>query len=127
MGEKTKLKNVSDHETNQFWRMVAIGAIILIVFLSLPPLCSAHSHDSPDHHHHHDHDHDHDHGHHHHHEEPASFKWSKQANVVYEEEEGVHSHHDHHHDHNDHHDHDHHHDEHAHSHEQKPKNVPGKL
>lgn len=128
MGEKTKLKNVSDHETNQFWRMVAIGAIILILFLSLPPLCSAdcgHSHDSPDHHHHH-HDHDHDHGHHHHHEEPASFKWSKQANEVYEEEE-VHSHHDHHHDHHDHHDHDHHHDEHAHSHEQKPKNVPGKL
>lgn len=124
MGEKTKLKNVSDHETNQFWRMVAIGAIILIVFLSLPPLCSAHSHDSPDHHHHHDHDHDHDHGHHHHHEEPASFKWSKQANVVYEEEEGVHSHNDHHHDHHDHH---HHHDEHAHTHEQKPKNVPGKL
>lgn len=85
MGDKQKIKNLSDHESNAFWRSIAIGAIILIVFLSLPHLCSAcDGHD----HHHHGHDH-----HHHHHEEPASFKWSKQANEAYED----HQHHHHHH------------------------------
>lgn len=49
-----KSKTVSDHETNQFWRYLAIGAIVLIVFLSLPHFCSGHAHDA--------HDHDHDHG-----------------------------------------------------------------
>lgn len=71
--ENSKVKKVSDHETNQMLRCLCIGVITLIVFLSLPHLCSTHSH--------HDHDHGHDHGHdhhHHHHDEPAepaSFKW----------------------------------------------------
>lgn len=66
--ENSKLKKVSDHETNQMLRCLCIGIITLIVFLSLPHMCSSHSH----------HDHDHDHDHHHHHDEPAepaSFKW----------------------------------------------------
>lgn len=103
MTGQNKAKTVSDHESNQLLRSIAIGAIIFIVFLSLPKLCSAdcgHSHE----HHHHDHDHghhhdDHDHGHHHH-EEPASFKWSRQANEAYEDEhnhQGHHGHQHHHH------------------------------
>lgn len=53
MSGKNKIKNVSDPETNEFWRYLAIGAIVLIVFLSLPHFCSGQAHD---------HDHDHDHG-----------------------------------------------------------------
>lgn len=125
---KSKLRNVSDHESNQFWRTIAIGAFVLIAFLSLPQLCSAdcgHSHG----HHHHDHDH-----HHHHHEEPASFKWTKQANEAYEDD----SHHHHHHHHGEEpHDHGHHshshaahsHGSHSHAaHTEKPsKNVQSEL
>ncbi|XP_031623211.1 protein catecholamines up [Contarinia nasturtii] len=93
MSDKHKIKNVSDHKPNTFWRSVAIGAIILIVFLSFPHLCSAHSHD--DHHHHHHHDHDH-----HHHEEPPSFKWSQEANAAYEDHHHHHHHGEHDHTHN---------------------------
>lgn len=50
---KNKLKNISDHESNQLLHYLAVGAIILIVFLSLPHFCSGCSHD---------HGHDHDHG-----------------------------------------------------------------
>lgn len=120
MVEKSKLKNVSDHETNQIWRTLAIGAIVLIVFLSLPQLCFAdcgHSHDSHGHHDHHHHEHEHE---HHHGGEGPSFKWSRQANEVYEQEE---PHHDH--------QHHHHHDEHTHSHgthhEHTSKDVQSKL
>lgn len=120
MNEKTKLNKVSDHETNQFWRTIAIGAIVVIVFLSLPHLCSAdcgHSHDH------------HDHEHHHHHQEPASFKWSKQANEAHEVNSHHHTEHLHGHDH---HSHDHNgHDHHSHSHgsphtEKAPKNTQSK-
>lgn len=114
MGENIQLKRISDHESNHLLRSLAIGAIILIVFLSLPHFCSAecgHSHDHHDHHHHHDHDHDHDHGHH---DEPASFKWTKKANEIYEEEQ--HHHHDSHH-------HSHSHGSHGH---EAPKNVQSK-
>lgn len=96
MGDSNKLENVSDHESNQFLRLIAIVAVVLIIFLSLPPLVTGdcgHSHHSHDHQHGHDHDH--------HHEEPANFKWTKQANEAYE---------DHHH---------HNHDEHGHSHGQE--------
>lgn len=82
-----KIKNVSDHNSTQFWRSVAIGAIILIMFLSLPHLCAADCSHS-----HHPHDHDH-----HHHKEPASFKWSKEANDVHEDHQ--HNNHDHQHHH----------------------------
>ncbi|XP_055295595.1 protein catecholamines up [Sitodiplosis mosellana] len=100
MSGKNKI-NVSDHESNQFWRTIAIGACVVIVFLSLPHLVSAdcgHSH----------HGHSHDHHDHHHHEEPASFKWSQQANEAYED----HSHHQHHH------------EEHSHSHGTHAEKAP---
>lgn len=90
MGTKEKTaKNVADHETSNLLRSLAIGVIILIVFLSLPNFCTGHSHDHDDHHHHHEHD-----------NEPASFKWSRQANEGFEErvQHEPHSHgHDHHH------------------------------
>lgn len=124
MSGKNISKNVSYYESNQFWRTIAIGAFVVIAFLSLPQLCSAdcgHSHD------HHDH--------HHHHEEPASFKWSKQANEAIE---GDSDHHQHHHHHGEElHDHGHHsHGHAAHSHgshshaahsEKSPKNAQSEL
>ncbi|XP_063973723.1 protein catecholamines up [Diachasmimorpha longicaudata] len=54
------------------WIKLALAAIVLIIFLDLPVLCQSQAH------HHHDHDH------HHHHDEPASFKYSKQANENFE-------------------------------------------
>lgn len=95
MTGQNKSKNVSDHESNQLWRSIAIGAIIFIVFLSLPKLCSADCGHSHEHHHH-----DHDHGHHH--DEPASFKWSRQANEASEKEHNTHGHHHNHHHHGEH-------------------------
>lgn len=116
MNESSKTKKVSDHETNQFLRCLCIGAIIVIIFLSFPHLCSGHGHG---------HDHDHDHGHmhehhghdhHHHHEEAASFKWSKAANEPYgsEHEHDHHAEHDHHHDH-------------SHSHQEKVPKKPQSM
>lgn len=54
-------------------RSIAIGVIVAIVLLSFPSGCQGHSHDDHDHHHHH-----------HQHEEPANFRWSRQANEMYE-------------------------------------------
>lgn len=108
MSGKEKLKKVSDHESNQFWRTIAIGAIVVIVFLSLPHLCSAdcgHSHD-------------------HHHDEPASFKWTKQANEGYEDH---HHHHEHSHGHGYGHDHGHGHHSHGVHKKNAPKNAQSKL
>lgn len=84
MTEKVSRKPISvNQSTQQLWRTVAIGFIVLIVFLSLPNYCSGDcGHDHHGHHHH---------GHHHH--EPASFKWSQQANEHHHEEsEGKSSH-----------------------------------
>lgn len=110
---KERTLTVPEYEKNKILRRAAIGLAFLIVFLSLPSLCFGHG---PGH------DHDH-----HHHEEPASFKWSRQANEVYEEE--VHHHHHHHHSHEHAHDHGHEHaHEHAHTHEHTGQKVPqGKL
>jgi len=63
---------------------------ILCILLSLPLVCG-HGHDhGHGHAHDHGHGHAHDHGHghaHHGHEEPPSFKWSRQANEPYVENE----------------------------------------
>lgn len=95
MNEKVQSKSISIEQANLInWRKLAIGAIIFIVLLSLPKYCSGdcgHSHDDPHHHHHHV-------------DEPASFKWSKQAN----EAEHLHDHHHHDHDHQGHEHHHHH-------------------
>ncbi|XP_055919330.1 protein catecholamines up [Eupeodes corollae] len=105
-------------ENNKWKRNLAIAAMLLVVFLSLPAVCKSHGAQQPasfkyskeanenfdknaakphihDHGHHHHHDHDHDHEHHHHH--------------------------DHDHDHGHHHDHDHGH--HAHLHEESTKTT----
>lgn len=94
MNEKVSQKPISvNQSTQQFWRNIAIGIILVIVFLSLPNYCSGDcGHD------HHGHGCDHD--HHHHVNEPASFKWSQQANEHHHEESGNTGHqhdHDHHH------------------------------
>lgn len=69
---KTHVKNEG---AKQFFRNVALGAIILIVFLSLPEFCTGHTHMHSD-------------------ENPA-FKYTRQANELPEHEHEHHS--DHHH------------------------------
>lgn len=110
MNDKTTLKNVSDRETSRFLRNVAIGLAVVIVFLSLPNLCSS---DCGHDHGHHDHEH-HDHEHI---DEPASFKWTRQAN------EAERLHHEQTEDHK--HGHGHHHHEHAHHTEPNKKVAQG--
>lgn len=73
---------VDDHKRSTFFRNVAIGIILLMVFLTLPNLCGAHD----------EHGHSHD--------EPPSFKYSRQANEEFLKQEEHH-----HHDHDDHHGH----------------------
>ncbi|XP_062548512.1 protein catecholamines up [Armigeres subalbatus] len=80
------------------WRVhIALGLFLVILWLSFPTLCSGH------------YEHDHHHDHHHGHDENPSFKYSRQANEIYQDES-----HDHHHHHD--HDHGHHHDDHHHHH-----------
>lgn len=105
------MKSLSDKdkmENHSYKRYLAIGLIVLIVFLSLPNFCGAHSDDSP------------------------SFKYSKQANEHFEDNlvhEAGHGHahehgkgcghghaHEPHHDH-----HHHHHEEEEHHHEHQPE------
>ncbi|KAJ6648364.1 Protein catecholamines up [Pseudolycoriella hygida] len=74
MGDTRIPVNVKDVETKTFFRNLAIVIIVFVVFFTLPSLCGAHGSQ------HHGHSHD----------EPASFKYSRQAN-----EEHHHSHHDH--------------------------------
>lgn len=111
--------NVKDHQTvDNFFRNVALGMVVLIVFLSLPNLCTGHDH------------------HGHSHDQPASFKYSREANEHFLKEQEQHHHHDehlhhhedshdHHHDHHDHHDHHEHH--HRHAHETKKVENKGKF
>lgn len=87
MTENVSQKPISvNQSTHQLWRNIAIGIIVVIVFLSLPNYCSGDC----------GHDH-HGHGHDHHHHEPASFKWSQQANEHHHEESENADHHHHHH------------------------------
>lgn len=81
---------------HSFWVKVALTVFVLIILFDLPVLCRGHDH----HHHHHDHDHDHN--------EPASFKYSKEAN---EHLTQPHSHHDHN-------------DDHGHIHHHEPPKKP---
>lgn len=92
--------NVNDHKRKTFFRNLAVVIIVVLVFFTLPSLCGAHG----------DHDHSHD--------EPASFKYSRQANEKILREEHHHNHHDHYHEssHHGHHDHGHEHHEHSHGH-----------
>lgn len=110
MSNKKRPTTVPEYERSRIFRNAAIGIAFLIVFLSLPSFCYGDcGHD-------HGHGHVHAHGHDHHHvEEPSSFKWSREANEIYEET--AHSHEDHHHDHHSHG----HHAHHAHSHSEPPK------
>uniref|UniRef100_A0A182SNQ2 Zinc transporter n=1 Tax=Anopheles maculatus TaxID=74869 RepID=A0A182SNQ2_9DIPT len=107
-------------ESTSYRVHIALGLFLVIMFLSFPTLCGAHGQ------HAHDHDHDlHEHDHHHHHESP-SFKYSKHANEVYEEEPVAvpHHHHHHHHGEDDHHDHHHHHHDGGHHHHHHRQEKP---
>lgn len=97
MGVDKAPVNVNDAKKTKFFRNLAVAVIVLVVFFTLPSLCGAHGN-------HHGHSHD----------EPASFKYSKQAN---EEILNAEHHHDHDHHEHGHHDHDHHH---GHGHEHGP-------
>lgn len=97
-------------------RYLAIGAIVFVVFMSLPVFCNGHA----------GHDHSHDGGN-------PSFKYSKEANMKHEEDPHHHHHHhhgndhgghlhgdEHHHHHHHEHDDDHHH---HHDHQESTKHV----
>ncbi|XP_058453800.1 protein catecholamines up-like [Malaya genurostris] len=76
-------------ESKSFRVHVALGLLLLMLWMSLPTLCDAHGHFDD-----HDHDlHHHHHHHHHGHDENPSFKYSRQANEVYREENSDHDHH----------------------------------
>lgn len=94
---------MDDHKDGgTFLRNIALGLIVCIVFLTLPSLCGAHSHDGSDHH-----------GHSH--DEPPSFKYSRQANeeILKKTAHAGHGH-------DDHHNHDAHHQDHKHKDDRKP-------
>lgn len=84
-----KTIHIEDHKNNgTFIRNVAIGLILLMVFLTLPSICAGHG----SHGHNHDGGHGHSHnGHGHSHEQHVdakpSFKYSREVNEQYEESE----------------------------------------
>lgn len=109
MGGNKLPVNVNDVQRKTFFRNLAIVIIVFVVFFTLPNLCGAHG------------DHDH---HGHSHDEPASFKYSKQANEELLKEEHHHTHDDHHGHHHEGHDHSHG-GHHGHQHaETKSKDIP---
>lgn len=105
MGKEKEQHVIADTKFSTILRNIALGVIVLLVFMSLPGLCRSHQ------------------GHHHHDDEPASFKWSRQANEDFDTDAvapapGVKCNHGHDHDHHDHHGHDHQHGhDHHHAHE----------
>ncbi|XP_053665193.1 protein catecholamines up [Anopheles marshallii] len=116
-----KVKVPLKEESTSYRVHIALGLFLVIMFLSFPTLCGAHGQ--------HGHDHDHLHEHDHHHHESPSFKYSQQANEIYEEEPVAVPHHHHHHHHGGDEDHDHHHHHHHdgghhhhhhHHHQEKP-------
>lgn len=93
--------------------------LILLTVICCTSFVAAHQHS---HGNHHGHAHDH---HGHSHDEPASFKYSKQANEAIKKVEENHGHE---HDHNDHHHHHHDDDHHHHHHEEElPRALPTKT
>lgn len=105
MGEDKQQNGITDRKFSTLLRNIAIAVIVLLVFLSLPGFCRSHQ------------GHGHD-------EEPASFKWSREANQAFDSHAevadpprpGVKCNHGH-----DHHEHGHHdHDHHGHQHHQEP-------
>ncbi|XP_058814839.1 protein catecholamines up [Topomyia yanbarensis] len=111
-------------ESKSYRVHIALGLLLVMLWMSFPTLCDGHGHfDDRDHHHHH-----------HGHDENPSFKYSRQANEMYQEDHHDHlhgsEHHIHHHDHSHDHGHKHQHtDDHDHEHnhqhtdEVRSKNV----
>lgn len=82
-------KPLKDVVISRLLRNISIALIVAIVFFCLPKAASADCG--------HDHGHDHGNGHHHEHiEEPASFKWSREANQEHSHDEHTHKHGQHH-------------------------------
>jgi zinc transporter 7 len=61
---------------------ILLGILFILIFLDLPFLCESQSHSDPTHNQEHDEHHGHSHDHMHH--ELPSFKYSKEANAMYE-------------------------------------------
>ncbi|XP_011304359.1 protein catecholamines up [Fopius arisanus] len=80
----------SSPSKHTIWIKIAVAAIILIIFLNLPLICESQGHHHHEGHHHHD-----DHDHHDHPHEPASFKYSRQANDPSIKNPHENHHHDH--------------------------------
>ena len=75
--------------SKSFIATVVLGILFILIFLDFPLLCESQGH----HHHHHGHSHeefDHGHSHEHEHEESPSFKYSREANTLYESETNSH-------------------------------------
>lgn len=112
--------HVDDHKDGgTFLRNIALGLIVCLVFLTMPRLCGAHSHDNSDHH-----------GHSH--DIPPSYKYSRQANEdILKKEAAAHNHHGHAHAGHDHdnaqHNHDAHHQDHKHKDDKKPVELGNVL
>ena len=73
--------------SKSFIATIVLGVLFILIFLDLPLLCESQGH------HHHGHSHEEfDHGHSHEHvpNESPSFKYSKQANDMYESDKGSH-------------------------------------
>ncbi|KAL5281624.1 SLC39A7 family protein [Megaselia abdita] len=83
--------SIEEGNKRKFRRNCAILLIVVVSFLSLPSLCSSHSHDDDHHHHHHD--------------DNPSFKYSRQANEEFKPpvKQQHHHHHGHSEDHHHHH------------------------
>lgn len=120
-GDQKTIKNVA---MGRLLRNIALILIAVIVFSCFPNLVSGECS--------HGHDHDHDHHHHHHHHdhehvvEPASFKWSREANEVHSHHEHEHAHHEHLHQHQHGHEHQHEHQHHKKESVKKPAAAAGK-
>lgn len=65
-------------------RTILVGILLILIFLDLPLLCESQSHSDLRHSHHHEHDEHREHTHDHMHHELPSFKYSKEANIMYE-------------------------------------------
>lgn len=67
-----------------FLGTILLGILFILIFLDLPLLCESHSHSDLDHTHYHEHDEHRGHTHDHMDHELPSFKYSREANIMYE-------------------------------------------